>query len=100
VTVEQLKELGYMPWYGEVEEPGSWISEGDTSMYIWTTALMHMWRRASVAGEVEMGEVLIRVVLVRKTILPHVGSELLNETLKQGCSGLLQRNTRMPITIL
>ncbi|WP_026560687.1 MULTISPECIES: DUF1593 domain-containing protein [Bacillaceae] len=34
VTVEQLKELGYIPWYGGVEEPGSWISEGDTSMYM------------------------------------------------------------------
>jgi hypothetical protein len=34
VTVHQLKELGYMPWYGGVEEPGSWISEGDTSMYM------------------------------------------------------------------
>ncbi|WP_163536285.1 DUF1593 domain-containing protein [Gracilibacillus sp. YIM 98692] len=34
VTVEQLKELGYSPWYGNVEEPGSWISEGDTSMFM------------------------------------------------------------------
>jgi hypothetical protein len=34
VTVEQLKELGYEPWYGGVEEPGSWISEGDTSMFM------------------------------------------------------------------
>ncbi|GAE93108.1 hypothetical NagD-like phosphatase [Gracilibacillus boraciitolerans JCM 21714] len=34
VTVEQLKKLGYVSWYGNVEEPGSWISEGDTSMYM------------------------------------------------------------------
>ncbi|HZH58405.1 MAG TPA: nucleoside hydrolase-like domain-containing protein [Metabacillus sp.] len=34
VTAEQLKELGYVPWYGGVEEVGSWISEGDTSMYM------------------------------------------------------------------
>ncbi len=34
VTVEQLKEIGYVPWFGRVEEPGSWISEGDTSMYL------------------------------------------------------------------
>ncbi|HZH60882.1 MAG TPA: nucleoside hydrolase-like domain-containing protein [Metabacillus sp.] len=34
VTVEQLKELGYVTWYGRVEESGSWISEGDTSMYL------------------------------------------------------------------
>lgn len=38
VTTEQLKELGYWSWYamfnGGIEEPGSWISEGDTSMYM------------------------------------------------------------------
>jgi hypothetical protein len=35
---EQLKKLGYWPWYvnffGRLEEPGSWISEGDTSMFM------------------------------------------------------------------
>ena len=34
LTVEQLKALGYIPWYGALEDPGSWISEGDTSMYM------------------------------------------------------------------
>ncbi len=34
LTAKQLSELGYIPWYGEPEEPGSWISEGDTSMYM------------------------------------------------------------------
>ncbi|WP_368658752.1 nucleoside hydrolase-like domain-containing protein [Metabacillus halosaccharovorans] len=34
LTVEQLEELGYFTWYGGLEEPGSWISEGDTSMFM------------------------------------------------------------------
>lgn len=34
VTVDQLKALGYIPWCGEPLEPGAWISEGDTSMYM------------------------------------------------------------------
>jgi len=38
LNAEQLKNLGYWPWYahfnGGIEEPGSWISEGDTSMFM------------------------------------------------------------------
>lgn len=34
VSKEQLSQMGYIPWYGESEEKGSWISEGDTSMYM------------------------------------------------------------------
>lgn len=34
LTANELAELGYIPWYGEPEEPESWISEGDTSMYM------------------------------------------------------------------
>lgn len=34
VSVEQLKAMGYIPWYGTPEEEGAWISEGDTSMYM------------------------------------------------------------------
>jgi hypothetical protein len=38
VDGEQLEKLGYWPWYfnffGRLEEPGSWISEGDTSMFM------------------------------------------------------------------
>lgn len=38
LTGEQLEELGYDVWYarfmGGLEEPGSWISEGDTSMFM------------------------------------------------------------------
>lgn len=34
LSVEQLNKMGYITWYGEPEEKGSWISEGDTSMYM------------------------------------------------------------------
>lgn len=34
LTMEELKLLGYIPWYGAPEEPGAWISEGDTSMFM------------------------------------------------------------------
>jgi hypothetical protein len=30
-TVEELKAEGYNVWYGKLEDPGSWISEGDSS---------------------------------------------------------------------
>ena len=34
VTADQLKQLGYITWCGEPQEKGSWISEGDTSMFM------------------------------------------------------------------
>ncbi len=34
MTLEALIDLGYIPWCGPTKEPGSWISEGDTSMYM------------------------------------------------------------------
>jgi len=34
LTVEQLEELGFFIWCDGIEEPGSWISEGDTSMFL------------------------------------------------------------------
>ncbi|WP_246806765.1 DUF1593 domain-containing protein [Halolactibacillus miurensis] len=34
LTANQLKALGYSLWYKDIEEPGSWISEGDTSMFM------------------------------------------------------------------
>lgn len=34
LTVEQLTELGYWVWLRSVGEPGSWISEGDTPIFL------------------------------------------------------------------
>ncbi|MEK3884777.1 nucleoside hydrolase-like domain-containing protein [Paenibacillus sp. PL2-23] len=34
LTVEQLQELGYNVWYKALKEPGAWISEGDTSIFM------------------------------------------------------------------
>jgi len=31
---EQLREFGYFTWYGGLEESGSWISQGDTFMFM------------------------------------------------------------------
>lgn len=34
LSVDKLTQLGYIPWCGPSKESGSWISEGDTSMYM------------------------------------------------------------------
>ncbi len=34
LTVDQLVQMGYIPWCGQPQDKGSWISEGDTSMYM------------------------------------------------------------------
>ncbi|SEN99181.1 Protein of unknown function [Amphibacillus marinus] len=34
VTIEEVIQLGYRAWYPRIEEAGSWISEGDTSMFM------------------------------------------------------------------